>query len=384
MRVVVAGGKLQGIEAAYLARQAGWSVLLIDRNPSAPARGLSDQFCQLDIVEDADKLERLIKSADFIIPAIEDQAVLSCLDRTANSVGVPIACDLPSYTITSSKKSSDKLFMENQIPAPQYWPHCEFPVIAKPSGLSGSMGVKKILNERELALFLDSEDYKRDEYVIQEFLEGESYSLEVIGCPGSYVPLQVTDLEMDAGYDCKRVLAPTQLTQDQILQFQKISLRIAELLPLTGIMDVEVIDHHGILKVLEIDARLPSQTPTTVYRSTGINMLAMLYDLYAKGQVGLPPDLSEEKGVIYEHVQITPGKMETQGEHIIAQAGCINYQQDFFGADEALTDYMPGSSSWAATLIIIADDRSQAWKKRCQVIKNIREYFGLEYHDSTL
>ncbi|HHW28783.1 MAG TPA: 3-methylornithine--L-lysine ligase PylC, partial [Syntrophomonadaceae bacterium] len=237
---------------------------------------------------------------------------------------------------------------------------------------------------RELALFLDSEDYKRDEYVIQEFLEGESYSLEVIGCPGSYVPLQVTDLEMDAGYDCKRVLAPTKLTQDQILQFQKISLRIAELLPLTGIMDVEVIDHHGILKVLEIDARLPSQTPTTVYRSTGINMLAMLYDLYAKGQVGLPPDLSEEKGVIYEHVQITPGKMETQGEHIIAQAGCINYQQDFFGADEALTDYMPGSSSWAATLIIIADDRSQAWKKRCQVIKNIREYFGLEYHDSTL
>ncbi|HHW30033.1 MAG TPA: 3-methylornithine--L-lysine ligase PylC, partial [Syntrophomonadaceae bacterium] len=237
---------------------------------------------------------------------------------------------------------------------------------------------------RELALFLDSEDYKRDEYVIQEFLEGESYSLEVIGCPGSYVPLQVTDLEMDAGYDCKRVLAPTQLTQEQILQFQNISLRIAELLPLTGIMDVEVIDHHGMLKVLEIDARLPSQTPTTVYRSTGINMLVMLYELFTKGQVGQPQDLGKEKGVIYEHVQITPGKMETLGEHIIAQAGCINYQQDFFGADEALTDYLPGSNRWAATLIITADDRSQAWKKRCQVIENIREYFGLEYHDSTL
>lgn len=384
MRVVVAGGKLQGIEAAYLARQAGWSVILIDKNPSAPARGLADQFCQLDILQDAARLERLIKSADFIIPAIEDKAVLSCLDKTAHRVGVPIACDLPSYTITASKKSSDRLFLENGIPAPQYWPHCEFPVIAKPSGLSGSMGVKKIHNERELASFFDSEDYKGNDYLIQEFLEGESYSLEVIGCPGSYVPLQVTDLEMDAGYDCKRVLAPTQLTQEQILQFQNISLRIAELLPLTGIMDVEVIDHHGMLKVLEIDARLPSQTPTTVYRSTGINMLVMLYELFTKGQVGQPQDLGKEKGVIYEHVQITPGKMETLGEHIIAQAGCINYQQDFFGADEALTDYLPGSNRWAATLIITADDRSQAWKKRCQVIENIREYFGLEYHDSTL
>jgi pyrrolysine biosynthesis protein PylC len=45
MRVVVAGGKLQGIEAAYLAHQAGWSVLLIDREASPPARGLCDQFC---------------------------------------------------------------------------------------------------------------------------------------------------------------------------------------------------------------------------------------------------------------------------------------------------------------------------------------------------
>ncbi|MFY9140631.1 MAG: 3-methylornithine--L-lysine ligase PylC [Thermacetogeniaceae bacterium] len=382
MRVVVAGGKLQGIEAAYLARQAGWSVLLIDKNPSAPARGICDQFCQLDILQDSNKLERLVKSADFIIPAIEDKAVLSCLDRTAHSVGVPIACDISSYAITSSKKASDRLFIEKKIPAPRYWPQCEFPVIAKPSDMSGSMGVKKILNERDLALFFDSEDYKHNDYLIQEFLEGDSYSIEVVGCPGSYVPLQVTDLEMDAGYDCKRVLAPTKLTQDQILQFQNLSLRISELLQLTGIMDVEAINHNGVLKVLEIDARLPSQTPTAVYRSTGINMLVMLYDLYTEGQMSLPPDPCKQKGVVYEHVQITPGKVETQGEHIISQAGCINYYQDFFGADEALTNYIPGSSIWAATLIITADDRSQAWKKRCQVIENIREYFGLEYHDS--
>lgn len=377
MRVVVAGGRLQGIEAAYLAHKAGWSVILIDKNPSAPARGICDQFCQLDILQDSDKLERLIKSADFIIPAIEDDAVLSCLDRTAHSVGVPIACDISSYAITSSKKSSDRLFIENEIPAPRYWPQCEFPVIAKPSDMSGSEGVKKISNQRELDLLFKREDFKRNDYLIQEFLEGDSYSIEVIGRQGSYVPLQITDLEMDSGYDCMRVLAPTKLTQEQIIQFQNLSLRISELLPLTGIMDVEVINHNGTLKVLEIDARLPSQTPTAVYRSTGINMLVMLYDLYAKRQVGLGPDLCKQNGVVYEHVQITPRKIETLGEHVISQAGCIKYHKDFFGADEALTDYIPGSSTWAATLIITAEDRSQAWKKRCQVIENIREYFGL-------
>ncbi|HHY29297.1 MAG TPA: 3-methylornithine--L-lysine ligase PylC, partial [Syntrophaceticus sp.] len=53
-------------------------------------------------------------------------------------------------------------------------------------------------------------------------------------------------------------------------------------------------------------------------------------------------------------------------------AGCLNYNQDFFGADEALTDYVSGSTSWVATLIITGDDRSQAWEKRCRVIENIR------------
>ena len=81
--------------------------------------------------------------------------------------------------------------------------------------------------------------------------------------------------------------------------------------------------------------------------------------------------------MVYEHVKITPGKLETLGEHIISQAGCLDYCRDFFGADEALTDYTPGSTSWAATLIVTGKDRFQAWERRCQVIKNIREHFRL-------
>jgi pyrrolysine biosynthesis protein PylC len=372
MRVVVAGGKLQGVEAAYLARQAGWSVRLVDRNISVPARGICDEFCRLDILFETDKLVNIVRDADFIIPAIEDEAVLESLERVAQKAGVPIACDLSSYAVTSSKKKSDRLFAEKGIPAPRYWPECEFPVIAKPSDMSGSKGIKKVTDERELALFFEQVGSKRDNYLIQEFLEGDSYSIEVVGCPGNYVSLQVTDLNFDSGYDCKRVLAPTKLTPKQEEQFRDLGVRIAELLPLTGIMDVEVINDHGILKVLEIDARLPSQTPTVVYKSTGINMLVMLYDLFTRGHVEMYSDLNRQRGVVYEHVKVTPGKIETWGEHIISQAGCLNYYQDFFGAEEALTDYVSGSTSWVATLIITGKDRSQAWEKRCQVIENIR------------
>ena len=37
VRVGVVGGKLQGVEATYLARKAGWEVVVIDQDPNPPA-----------------------------------------------------------------------------------------------------------------------------------------------------------------------------------------------------------------------------------------------------------------------------------------------------------------------------------------------------------
>ena len=41
MRLAVVGGKLQGTEAAYLAGEAGYEVVLIDRRAERPAAGLA-------------------------------------------------------------------------------------------------------------------------------------------------------------------------------------------------------------------------------------------------------------------------------------------------------------------------------------------------------
>jgi pyrrolysine biosynthesis protein PylC len=45
----VIGGNLQGVEAAYLAKKAGWQVWVIDRKAVVPAAGLCDQFNQVNI-----------------------------------------------------------------------------------------------------------------------------------------------------------------------------------------------------------------------------------------------------------------------------------------------------------------------------------------------
>jgi len=47
--VAVVGGKLQGVEATYLAHKAGWEVRVVDKNDQVPASGLCDSFVQADV-----------------------------------------------------------------------------------------------------------------------------------------------------------------------------------------------------------------------------------------------------------------------------------------------------------------------------------------------
>ena len=370
MQVCIIGGKLQGIEATYLAHKAGWEVLLVDKNPSPPAKGLCDLFYQVDVTNQNEFLP-ICRDARLLIPALENQKALDMLHHLAQKHALPLAYDPLTYAISSSKLKSDKLFMDLALPVPLPWPKGRFPLIVKPSNSSGSEGVRRMNTPEELESFRLSEG-TLEGWIAQEFLEGPSFSLEVLGSPEAYQTLQVTDLEMDASYDCKRVLAPTALGESEIKQFEEITLTISKALNLRGIMDVEVILHDGQLKLLEIDARLPSQTPTAVYLSTGINIVGLVAELYSKPSKPIVPWPPLPRGVVYEHLKASPGRLEVSGEHIMANAGPLQLWENFFGADEAITNYEPHRAEWVATLIVTAESRKKAWKKRCGVIEQIR------------
>lgn len=378
MRVAVVGGKLQGVEASYLAKKAGWEVVLIDKDQYVPAAGLCDSFLHLDVNRD-DELIPQLKQVDLIIPALENKEALASLTNSARQLGIPMIFDPAAYNVSSSKLISNRLFASLNIPAPLPWPQCGFPLIAKPSGASGSEGVVKIRTKQDYQQ-LKASLGPNVELVIEEYLEGPSFSIEVIGFKGKYKVLQITELHMDEAYDCKRVLAPVSLAPALRKEFETIAFELAKALNLNGIMDVETILHDGKLKVLEIDARLPSQTPTAVFKSTGINIIQLLGEAFVKGLPGKDFEVKETRGVIYEHIKVTPKLMEVSGEHIMADAGPLHMYQDFFGADEVLTNFVHAKNEWVATLIITGADLQEAWEKRCSIIRNIRNEMGIRYY----
>jgi pyrrolysine biosynthesis protein PylC len=379
MRVAIAGGALQGLEVTYLARKAGFETLLLDRRADAPATGLCHRFVLLDLT-DREALTGALASVDLVLPATENARALQSLAAWCEENGMPLAFDPGAYAISSSKTASAHLFRKMGIPTPAPWPECGFPVLTKPDGKSGSQGVEVFLHQQALEARFGSG--LPPGWVFQEYLTGPSYSIEVVGRPGSHTPLQVTALEMDRDHDCKRVLAPSGLPSHLTGRFEETALALAEAVGLSGILDVEVILHEGQLKVLEIDARFPSQTPIAVYRSTGINMVEHLARLFLSRERNAP-ELAPPRppgGTVLEHIRVCNGTLSVCGEHVLAEAGPLHLEKEFLGANEALTNHAPGKEEWVATLMIDGSDPKDARECRDRVVGEIRTRFGLSVY----
>jgi pyrrolysine biosynthesis protein PylC len=145
-------------------------------------------------------------------------------------------------------------------------------------------------------------------------------------------------------------------------------------------MDVEAILHEGTLKVLEIDARFPSQTPMAVYHSTGVNMVEVLA-MVCSGESGSGPvsvSALPKGASILEHVRVRPGHMSVCGERYMAEAGPLHLEANFFGAHEALTNHSPGRGDWVATLMVVGSDLRDAQARRDLVLEEIQTRCGLE------
>lgn len=373
MRIAVVGGRLQGMEACYLARKAGIESVLVDMCPSCPAAGLADAFIEGDVRHPAAELIRALKSADMVLPANENDEALGALKTLTEEYALNTAFDFAAYAITSSKRRSDALFHENGIPSPAYYPDCEPPYIFKPSHESGSAGVLCFDSRESIGAHIASLP-AGTAYVAQEYVEGPSYSIEVIGVPGDYRTYQITGIHIDEAYDCNRVTCPCGLPDALEKEFSAIALKLAGLVNLCGIMDVEAILHNGVLKVLEIDARLPSQTPTAIYHSTGVNFVAELAALFTKK---LPRAVyapsKDEKHTVFAHIEASAAGVRFPGEHIMASRAPVRVIKDFFGADEAVTDWKEGDAAMCATLIESGRSADAAAARFEGIISRIRE-----------
>lgn len=309
IKIGLIGGKLQGVEAAYLSKIENYFLVLIDKNRYAFAKIFADKFEVFDITKHIKKYYRIINKLDYLIPLNENKKTLRFIEKNKDKIKCKILFDFNAYNISQNKKESKVLFKKLGLLTPGDKP-MDAPYFIKPNNKSGSCGARLVNNSKELTKI-------PKDYLIEKYIVGPIISLEIIGNRKEYYVGMETRIHIDEYYDCFRV-TPLKCNE----KYREIAIKVAKVLNLDGIMDIEAIEHGNELILLEIDARFPSQTPICVYHSSKINLITQLLK---KENLTLDKnnyfEIKENNYCILEHFEITKQKeIIYGGEHIISKS----------------------------------------------------------------
>jgi 3-methylornithine--L-lysine ligase len=382
MRLCIVGGALQGTEATYLGREAGIETVVVDRWQAAPALSLADEPHVLDVIQEPVAALRLFDSCDAVIPANEDRETLAFLGKLFRRTSVPLIHDFKAYETSSSKIRSNRFLGDLGVTMPAPWPECGYPAVVKPSGESGSAGVSRVDWPDQMPAAIQRARDRDGDYLIQEFVEGPNVSIEVVSDGVEPIPLVTTEVVLDENYDCKMVISPFQDEAFDLQGFEEVGRKIAQGLNLRGAMDVEAIVSNGAAKVLEIDARLPSQTPSAVYQSSGLNIIQMLTDIFVGGR---SPSRTPSRSLVstYEHLIFDHGLLYSIGEGAMIGkngTGRLEVMNDWCGFDQVITDYQPNAQRWVATAMTTGHDFKAVRRKRTSALNRVMDKSGAREH----
>ena len=357
--ICLIGGKLQGFEAAYLSKKAGMKVLVVDKNPQALIRNYADEFRCFDVTKEPEKLLDISKSVDAILPVNENLECIEFLSTIKEKFSCPVLFDFDAYWISRDKRKSKEYFASIGIPTPKDKPS-EPPYFVKPPCESSSVGARIIYDSEELEKLGPG-------MLIEEYVEGEVVSLEVIGDGNHFAVVKETLVHIDETYDCHMV---TPLPLDP--SFREISYSLAANLPLKGIMDVEAISGPKGLKVIEIDARFPSQTPTAVYYSSGVNLIELLFRAFTEGVEEIKT-LPEDRYCIYEHLMLAEnGDLVPVGEQVLSMGNDYGKYYE----EPGIEIFLCKGEDPVFTLVFWGRDREEAGAKKRKGLLILKDNFG--------
>lgn len=222
---------------------------------------------------------------DAIVTAATDKPLVM-MARIAEKYGFPF------YSVETARWSTDKFLMKQRfmdggvlcakgrlIKTVDETDDLTFPVIVKPRDNSGSRGVKFCRNREELAVSMSEafEVSKLDTVLVEEFIEGQEYSIEGLHHDGESEVIQFTEKKTtDFPYNVELGhKQPAILGEKQKDSIRRIVSKIGEVLKFENCPShTELkINERGIF-VIETSPRLGGDyiTSSLVPLSTGINM----------------------------------------------------------------------------------------------------------------
>ena len=311
------------------ARQMGLRTVGIDPLTDAACRDMVDVY---EVVGGQDYEKTLEVANRYNVTSIVTAATdkpLVMMARIARTMG------LPFYSVETAEWSTDKFrmkqrFLEAGIPCARgrlvtavgEVEDLEMPLVVKPRDNSGSRGVKVCRNKEELAgAFREALAFsKMESLLVEEFIEGQEYSIEAIHQHGKSAVLQFTEKTTTPfPYNVEMAhCQPARLSEDTKTVIRKIVSDISDVMHFDNCAShTELkINARGIF-VIETSPRLGGDMITSplVPLSTGVNMEDLVLRM-AEGEEVCIPTMEKDMASCVRFLDLPEGVVQQISPHL--------------------------------------------------------------------
>ncbi len=326
--LVLAAGILQ-IPVIKKAREMGYYVIAADDNPNAPGMALADKAIMPGGLMNEEKMVALAKEelVDGVIHPCSEVA-MNVMGRINDELGLcGISKDIAIRA--TNKHLMREAFEKYGAPSPKsiltkdeydawntFCNEFDTNAILKPSRNSGSRGIAKVVKgiskEEFVALYRRALDESRDHQVlIEQFIEGPEFSVEVIVWQGEPHVLAVTDKKTtEAPYFVELGHNQPSLFSEEVQQkLKEGAIAGCKALGLTNCAaHCELKVQNGEVYLMEIGARMGGDFISTelTHLSSGVDMVAATIDVVLGERPNLNP-VEDKHGVAIRYFTPKPG-----------------------------------------------------------------------------
>lgn len=252
--IITAVGSLPQVSLIRDFQAYGVYVIGVDSNPQSVGFNFCDKHYVIPKASDEDFLEKILiiceqeKPDAIVISPDEELIKITPHKEFFNRYGIKLL--IPHFSainICNDKWLTYNFFKGLKIPTPLTRLHEGFtcPAILKPRVGRGSEGIFKINNCKELSFYKDKKNY-----IIQEFIEGKEYSIDVLSdweCNPISIVIRER-VEVESGISTKgRIVYDKEITN-----YVK---QIVKKLGLVGMVCIQCIRGKEGLKFIEINLR---------------------------------------------------------------------------------------------------------------------------------
>lgn len=253
------------------AKEMGIQTHVFAWEEGAVAKEVSDYFYPISIIDKEEILSVLMPIEVDGVCSIASDLAMPTVNYIAEHMGI-VGNSQECTILTTNKFEMRKKLREKGMPIPDFqlienekdidFKIKKFPLVVKPIDRSGSRGIYKVLNMHELKIAIKNakEVSFTDNVLVEEYIDGQEYSVEGISQNGVHKILQVTE-KFTSGppnFIEGAHLSPARVdcnTKKQIIKIVEKSLEVLKVENGASHSEVKV-SQNGEIKIIEIAARM--------------------------------------------------------------------------------------------------------------------------------